>query len=265
MAPLNDLTQTRPDPRPVVRAVGITKYFGGIRALENVSLDFMPGEIVALVGDNGAGKTTLVKILSGIYQPDEGSIWVGDTEVRHLDPRRARDIGIETVYQQLFLCDNLGAAANVMLGREPVRARVGPFQFMDNKRSVNEARRHIAELGVELDDLVSPVRRLSGGQRQAIAIARATLSAHRLIQFDEPTAALGIRQTRATLELIQRVAAQGIAVTVISHNLDDVFAVAHRIVALRLGCISLDTLVAQTTREQVVDCMTGMAIGKRLS
>jgi D-xylose transport system ATP-binding protein len=259
---MNDTSQIRMDAQPVVRAVGITRYFGGVKALENVSLDLMPGEVVALVGDNGAGKSTLVKILSGIYQPDEGSIWLGETEVRHLDPMKARDFGIETVYQQLFLCDNLGAAANVMLGREPVRARFGPFQFMDSKRSVVEARKHIADLGVDLDDLVTPVRRLSGGQRQALAIARATLSAHRLIQFDEPTAALGIRQTRATLDLIRRVAAQGIAVIVISHNLDDVFAVAHRIVALRLGSISLDTPVSQTTREKVVACMTGMAFGK---
>ena len=250
---------------PVVRAAGITKYFGGVRALENVSLDFIPGEIVALVGDNGAGKSTLVKILSGIYQPDEGSIWLGDTEVRQLDPARAREFGIETVYQQLFLCDNLGAAANVMLGREPVRARMGPLRFIDNNRAVKEARQHVAELGIELENMIAPVRRLSGGQRQAIAIARATLNAHRLIQFDEPTAALGIRQTRATLELIQRVAARGVAVIVISHNLDDVFAIAHRILVLRLGSINLDTRVDQTTREQVVACMTGMSFGKEAS
>ncbi len=119
---MNDASPTRPELQPVVRAVGITKYFGGVKALEKVSLDLMPGEIVALVGDNGAGKSTLVKILSGIYRPDEGSIWLGDVQVQHLDPSRAREFGIETVYQQLFLCDNLGAAANVMLGREPVRA-----------------------------------------------------------------------------------------------------------------------------------------------
>lgn len=260
-----DSSPTRSAVQPVVRAVGITKYFGGVRALENVSLDLTPGEIVALVGDNGAGKSTMVKILSGIYQPDEGSIWLGDKEVQHLDPGRAREFGIETVYQQLFLCDNLGAAANVMLGREPVRARFGPFRFIDNKRSVTEARKHIAELGIELDNMVSPVRRLSGGQRQAIAIARATVNAHRLIQFDEPTAALGVRQTRATLDLIRRVAARGVAVIVISHNLDDVFAVAHRIVALRLGGISLNTPVDQTTREQVVAGMTGMSFGKEPS
>lgn len=228
-------------------------------------MDLIPGEIIALVGDNGAGKSTLVKILSGIYQPDEGSIWLGETEVRHLDPGRAREFGIETVYQQLYLCDNLGAAANVMLGREPVRTRFGPLRFIDNKRSIREAGKHIAELGIELDNMIAPVRRLSGGQRQAIAIARATVNAHRLIQFDEPTAALGVRQTRATLDLIQRVAARGVAVIVISHNLDDVFAVASRIVALRLGGICLNTPVGQTTREQVVACMTGMSFGRENS
>ncbi len=219
----------------------------------------MPGEVVALVGDNGAGKSTLVKILSGIYQADEGSIWLGDVKVPQLNAKRAREFGIETVYQQLFLCDNLGAAANVMLGQEPVRYRIGPWQILDKRRSVEEARWHIGELGIELADLNSPVRRLSGGQRQAIAIARATVNAHRLIQFDEPTAALGVRQTKATLELIQRVATRGVAVIVISHNLDDVFAVAQRVVVLRLGRITLDTRVAATTREQVVACMTGMS------
>jgi D-xylose transport system ATP-binding protein len=262
---MSEPSQSRLHTPPVVRAVSVTKYFGGVRALENISLDLIPGEIVALVGDNGAGKSTFVKILSGIYQPDEGSIWLGDTQVRQLDPGRARKFGIETVYQQLLLCDNLGAAANVMLGREPVRARFGPLRFIDSKRSVNEARKHIAELGIELENMIAPVRRLSGGQRQAIAIARSTVSAHRLIQFDEPTAALGVRQTRATLDLIQRVAARGVAVIVISHNLDDVFAVAHRIVALRLGRISLNTQVNQTTREQVVACMTGMSFGKEAS
>jgi D-xylose transport system ATP-binding protein len=248
--------------KPVVRGIGITKYFGGVRALDNVSIDLLPGEIVALVGDNGAGKSTLVKILSGMYQADEGSIWLGEVEVRHLNARRAREFGVETVYQQLLLCDNLGAAANVMLGQEPVRSRIGPFKIIDNKRLISEARKHIAELGITLANFITPVRQFSGGQRQAIAIARATVNAHRLIQFDEPTAALGVRQTRATLDLIQRVAAKGIAVVVITHNLDDVFAVAERIVALRLGRITLDTPAHAATREQVVASMTGMSFGR---
>jgi ABC-type sugar transport system ATPase subunit len=250
---------------PLVRGIHITKYFGGVRALDDVSLDLIPGEIVALVGDNGAGKSTLVKIFSGIHQADEGSLWLGDVEVPDLTARRARAFGIETVYQQLLLCDNLGAAANVMLGQEPVRFRFGPLQVIDHRRSLELARQHIAELGIDLVDLESPVRRLSGGQRQAIAIARATVNAHRLIQLDEPTAALGVRQTQATLALIRRVAAKGVAVIVISHNLDDVFDVAQRVVALRLGRIALDTPVSQTTREQVVAGMTGMSFRRDAS
>jgi ABC-type sugar transport system ATPase subunit len=250
---------------PLVRGVRITKYFGGVRALDAVSLDLFPGEIVALVGDNGAGKSTLVKIFSGIHQPDEGSLWLGDIKVSNLTIRQAREFGIETVYQQLFLCDNLGAAANVMLGQESVRSGYGRLQVLDNQRSLELARQQIAELGIELDDLETPVRRLSGGQRQAIAIARATIHAHRLIQFDEPTAALGVRQTRATLDLIQRVAAKGVAVIVISHNLDDVFAVAQRVVALRLGKIVLDSPISETTREEVVACMTGVSLQKDIS
>jgi ABC-type sugar transport system ATPase subunit len=246
------------DAEPVVRCVNITKYFGGVQALNRVSLNFHAGEVVALVGDNGAGKSTVVKILSGIHQADEGSIWLGDIEVKSLNPHRAREFGIETVYQNLSLCDNLGPAANVMLGQEPIRSRIGPFKFIDTKRSIEEARSRIDELGIVLDDMVAPVRRLSGGQRQAIAIARATVKAHRLIQLDEPTAALGVRQTKATLDLVRGVASQGVAVIVISHNLDDVFAVAHRIVALRLGQVTLDAPVDSTSKEEVVACMTGV-------
>jgi ABC-type sugar transport system ATPase subunit len=213
---------------------------------------------VALVGDNGAGKSTVIKIFSGIHQPDYGSIWLGETEVKSLNPRRAREFGIETVYQDLHLCENLGAAANVLLGQEPVRFGIGPFQFIDTRQSAEKARTRIEDLGIIMDDLFTPVRRLSGGQRQAIAIARAMVNAHRLIQFDEPTAALGVRQTKAMLDLVGRVALQGVAVTIISHNLDNVFSVAKRIVVLRLGKIALDKPVHSTTKEEVVACMTGM-------
>jgi len=262
--PLEPATHDRPASRAaLLRCVGVSKFFGGVRALNRVSLDLFPGEIVALVGDNGAGKSTLVKILSGIYRPDEGELWLGSERVEHLTARRARDLGVETVYQHLSLCDNLGAAANVFLGREPVRWRMGPFRVLDEERAIVEARRRIEEVGVALDDLSVPVRRLSGGQRQAIAIARALVSAHRLVMFDEPTAALGVKQTHVTLELIRRVAAQGIAVVLISHNLDDVFAVAQRIVALRLGQVSLDAPLAEVSRATVVAVMTGLAFRER--
>lgn len=246
--------------KPHIRCVGISKYFGGVQALNAVSLDLYPGEVTALVGDNGAGKSTLIKILSGIHQPDEGEIWIGETQVSHLNPQRVRDFGIETVYQHLSLCDNLDAAANVMLGQEPIRWNFGPLRFIDKKQSVIEAQRRIEEVGVNLKDFSAPVRSLSGGQRQAVAIARAMVNAHRLIMFDEPTAALGVRQTKATLDLVRRVADQGVAVILISHNLDDVFAVANRVVALRLGTITLDKPFESTTREEVVGCMTGISV-----
>jgi simple sugar transport system ATP-binding protein len=159
---------------PLLRCARITKYFGGVRALNDVSLEIFTHELVAFVGDNGAGKSTLVKTLSGIIQPDEGEIWFDGTQIHHLTPHRAREIGIETVYQDLALCDNLGAAANVTLGREPVRFRIGPLRFMDFRREQREARQRISEVGINLEDYVGPVRRLSGGQRQAIAITRAS-------------------------------------------------------------------------------------------
>lgn len=259
-----ELDTATPAPNPpraaLLRCVGASKFFGGVRALHRVSLDLFPGEIVALVGDNGAGKSTLVKILSGIYQPDEGELWFGDERTERLTARQAREFGVETVYQHLMLCDNLGAAANVMLGQEPVRWRLGPLRILDDQRASAEAHRRIGEVGVVLDDLTAPVRRLSGGQRQAVAIARAMVNAHRVVMFDEPTAALGVKQTQATLELIRRVAAQGIAVLLISHNLDDVFAVAQRVVALRLGRVALDVRADLTSRATVVAAMTGVSL-----
>lgn len=244
--------------RPLVRLQGISKYFGGVRALDCVSLDFAAGEIVALVGDNGAGKSTLVKILSGLYSPDEGRIVFPDLAVCRLTPKDARRHGIETVHQNLLLCDNLGAAANVVLGQEPVRWRLGPLRALDDAQAADEAARRLVQVGATIDDLWSPVRRLSGGQRQAVAIARALFSAHRLIILDEPTAALGVKQTQSTLEVIRSVAAQGVAVIFISHNLDDVFAVADRVVAMRMGRVTLDGRASNVSRAQAVAAMTGM-------
>ena len=251
-----------PNGKPLIHCVGITKYFGGVQALNKVSLDLHPGEIVALVGDNGAGKSTFVKILSGIHPPDEGEIWIGETRFQQLNPGQARSLGIETVYQHLSLADNLGAAANVMLGQEPVRLRIGPLRVIDEKQSIAEAQRRISEVGARLEDFTIPVRTLSGGQRQAVAVARALVKANRLIMFDEPTASLGVRQIKAALELVKRVAGQGVAVIIISHNLDDVFAVAYRVVALRLGQITLNKPLADTAREEIVACMTGLTFQK---
>jgi ABC-type sugar transport system ATPase subunit len=241
-----------------VRCVGITKFYAGVQALDDVSVDLHAGECVCLVGDNGAGKSTLVKILSGIMGPDRGQVLI-DGQAVNLTRQAARQHGIEAVYQDLALCDPLGAVANVMLGQEPIRFSLGPLRFIDRRAATETAKRKIREIGIELADPTTPVRRLSGGQRQAIAIARATVRGHRMVIFDEPTAALGVRQTKTTLELVRRVTDQGVAVVMISHSLDDVFAVADRIVALRLGRVTLNTRLEATSREEVVTCMTGIA------
>ncbi len=242
---------------PVLRCVGITKFFGGVRALAGVSMDLHAGQIVGLVGDNGAGKSTFVKILSGLLQPDSGQLRFDEHLIDDLTPQKARSWGVETVYQNLELCDDLSAAANVMLGQERIRFRLGPFRFIDHRWAVSETKRRLVELGIELQDYENPVRRFSGGQRQAIAIARATVRGHRLVIFDEPTAALGLRQTEATARLIRRVAAQNVAVILISHSLEQVFSLADRIVSLRLGEVTLDASPSQTTPDEVRAHMSG--------
>jgi ABC-type sugar transport system ATPase subunit len=251
------------DPDVVLRCEDIVKWFGGVQSLDGVSLTVHAGEIVALCGDNGAGKSTLVKTLSGIHQPDAGSIWIDGEPISGLSPPLARELGIETVHQDLALCDNLDAVANVVLGQEPVRFRLGPFAFRNERAAQRIARQRLDDVGIAIKDMDASVRRLSGGQRQAIAIARAMMHAKRLMMLDEPTAALGIHQTETTLEVIRSVARNGIGVMVISHSIDDVFAVADRIVVLRLGRVILDKPAAETTEDEVVAHITGSRLRNR--
>jgi ABC-type sugar transport system ATPase subunit len=243
---------------PLLRCVGLTKYFGAVRALDNASLEVRSGEVVALVGDNGAGKSTLVNLISGLHQPDAGEIWLADEKLTHLTTAEARDLGIETVHQQLALCDNLDAASNIILGREPVKFRLGPLRFIDRKRAITEAEDGMATIGTRIDSFNVPVRRFSGGQRQGISVARATVRGGRVMIFDEPTAALGVHQKRTTLDLVRRVAERGIAVLLISHNLDEVFDVADRIVVLRLGRVVLEGSSAEISPELAVAAITGL-------
>jgi ABC-type sugar transport system ATPase subunit len=246
--------------RPVaLRCEGIVKWFGGVQSLAGVSLRVHAGEVVAMVGDNGAGKSTLIKTLSGIHQPDAGTIWFGDEEASHLTPSRVREMGIETVYQDLALCDNLNAVANVVLGQEPVRFRIGPVSILDKREATRTAKQRLREVGIQIADFNVTVRRLSGGQRQAVAIARALMQASRVMMLDEPTAALGLKQTRTTLDVIRSIAGQGIGVVMISHSIDDVFQVADRIVVLRLGRVVLDTPAESTSPDSIVAHVTGAA------
>lgn len=248
-----DLTQ------PVVQCVNVTKTFGGVHALREVSLNLLPGRITALVGDNGAGKSTLVKVIGGMYAPDLGHLTVGGKVTSNLSPKHASNQGIEVVYQDLALCDNLPTEANIVLGREPHRNILG-LKFLDERQAKRVGRERLEALGARIPDWDVPVRRLSGGQRQAIAIARATISGHRLIVLDEPTAALGVSQTEATLQLLRNMVKQNVAIMLIMHNLDQVFEISDHIVVLRLGQVTLDTPKSETTKRQIVAHMTGIGI-----
>jgi ABC-type sugar transport system ATPase subunit len=253
---------TAPPSQPVCSCRNIDKFFGSLRALANVSLDIFPGEVLALVGDNGAGKTTFARILSGSERPDAGSISIDGRRLRYLTAPMARRYGIGTVSQDLALCDNLSAAMNVVIGRPPLtRIRIGKFGVVDRRRSEAVAREHISTIGVNLGDYSAPIRQLSGGQRQAIAIGRVLTGFSRLVIFDEPTAALGVRQRRSTLRIIKDAAQSGIATVIVSHNLEEVLSIADRVVAFWLGAVVIDKRIADTTIEEVRRAMEGMAVG----
>jgi len=233
----------------------ISKSFGAIQALNNVSLEIAPGEVLGLMGDNGAGKSTLVKIVAGNFRPSAGNIEVDDKLTNFQKPLDAQSEGIEVVYQDLALCDNLTAASNVFLGREPQRSIAG-FKFIDYAAMRDQAAQLFAQLKSETRprDLV---RRMSGGQRQAVAIARTLLSDAKIVLMDEPTAAISVRQIAEVLDLIRRLSSQGISVVLISHRMPDVFAVADRVAVLRRGSLVANKAISESSPEEVTGLITG--------
>jgi D-xylose transport system ATP-binding protein len=249
------------DPRseePLLSLSGLEKTYGGLTALSDVSFDVRKGEIVALVGDNGAGKSTLVKIISGTIVPEKGEILFGGIPVTIRKPQDAADLGIQTVYQDLALCENLDTVQNLFLGREIHAGFLGASKLA---RPVMEQRGHAAlsDLNVKIHDYGVPVGRLSGGQRQSVAIARAVLSKPRVILLDEPTAALGVAQRAEVVALILRLRDQGLGVIVVSHDLGDVLEIADRVVVLRLGRKVADRPAPEWTRSSLVAAITGVA------
>jgi D-xylose transport system ATP-binding protein len=246
---MNSATATE---TPTLELRGISKSFGSVQALTDVDFEVRSGEVMALVGDNGAGKSTLIKCIAGIYPIDSGQVLFDGHPVTVPSPRHASELGIEIVYQDLALCDNLDIVQNMFLGREIIHSRL-----LDEPAMETSARRTLNSLSVRtVTSARQSVSSLSGGQRQTVAIAKAVLWNSKVVLLDEPTAALGVAQTRQVLDLVRRLADQGLGVVIITHNMVDVFEVADRIVPLFLGRVTADLAVADTSHSQVVELIT---------
>jgi ABC-type sugar transport system ATPase subunit len=241
---------------PLLEARKISKRFGGVHALENVDFRLHAGEVVALAGDNGAGKSTLIKIISGVFAADEGDLSYQGQHVSFANPHDARARGIETIYQDLALADNLDVGANVFLGREPMTRWLG-LPVIDRVRMREEAARTLDTLDIGLDRLDRPVRALSGGQRQCVAIGRALHWHAKVLIMDEPTAALGVPEQRKVLALVHSLKARGVGIIFISHNLQDIFAASDRIVVLRRGLNVGERATAEANPDEIVRLMVG--------
>ncbi len=242
---------------PLLEVRNLSKSFGPVQALSDLSMQVHPGEVVALAGDNGAGKTTLIKAISGVFRPTSGEILLRGETVSFSSPQEARERGIETIYQDLALADNLSIGANIFLGREPMRRAFGFLPVLDRRKMAEAAKATMALLDFHVNRLDAPVSNFSGGQRQAVAIGRAVYWNAQVLIMDEPTAALGVPEQRKVISLIHQLKAQGRGVVFISHNLQDIFAVSDRIVVLRRGVMAGMRRISETSHDAVVKMMIG--------
>ena len=240
----------------LLEARGIKKYFGAITALDGVSFHVSPGEALGVVGDNGAGKSTLMKILSGLYKPSEGSLFFQGEQVRFDSPRDARRVGIEMVYQDFALAGNMAIYENIYLGREPGRKFAG-LTIVDREKARQMAKDHLDRLKIHVKSIDQPVEELSGGQRQAVAIARATAFNAKVVIMDEPTAALAIKEVGKVLDLIKTLKEHGVAVIIISHRMDDIFYACDRVMALYQGTNFAEAPLDRTHRNEVIGWIMG--------
>ena len=243
----------------ILEAKSVSKFFGTITALENVDLNLSPGEVLGVVGANGAGKSTLMKVLSGLYIPSEGSIYFEGKEVFFSSPRDSQNLGIEMVYQDLSLAENLPIGDNIFLGREPTK-NFGPIKLLDHKKRKQLTEEHLAKLKINVKSADQKVEELSGGQRQAVAIARATAFDAKIVIMDEPTAALAVKEVSKVLDLIRSLKNLGVGVIVISHRMDDIFSVSDRVMALFQGTNFAQSQLKETSRDEVV----GWIMGKKI-
>ena len=242
---------------PLIEARSISKHFGAVTALEEVNLSLMPGEVLGVVGDNGAGKSTLMKILAGLYPPSQGQLIVQGQPLQFSSPKDARDRGIEMVYQDLALAGNLRIDENIFLGREQTRRVLGFIPVVHHRANMRQAQEHLERLRIHVKSVSQRVEELSGGQRQAVAIARATAFDAKVIIMDEPTSALAIKEVRKVLDLIKDLRTHGIGVILISHRLDDVFYVCDRVMALFHGRNFAEAPLGRTDRNEVIGWIMG--------
>jgi len=245
------------EPTPVIAVKGLTKHYGGVKALTDAEFRLNPGEHVAIVGDNGAGKSTFVRLITGVEQPSRGDILMDGQAVAFDSPLDAREQGVETVFQNLALAEDLDVPANIFMGREITRLNLGPLSILNHRAMRAQSVEMLSTTGVKIQDLSEPMRGMSGGQRQCVAIARAAGFAKKLIILDEPTAALGVQETARVEEIIHGLKARGVPLIIISHNLRQVFDLVDRIYVFRQGRIICSRLKAQTTPEEIVGLITG--------
>ena len=241
----------------LVETKNITKRFGGLTAVNNVSFGVQAGEIVAVLGDNGAGKSTLIKMISGVHQPDGGQILVKGKEVEIQSPMDALSMGIETIYQDLALAENMNVYSNIFLGREKTKKVFGLFNVMDSQYMFDESQGVLDKLNIQIPSLRNNVRTLSGGQRQAVAISRSIYWNANFLIMDEPTAALGVAQQKQVLDLVKSLKDHGLGIIIISHQMHDVFAVADRIIVMRRGEKVGDLKKMETNPDEVVNLIVG--------
>jgi ABC-type sugar transport system ATPase subunit len=242
---------------PMLQVRQLTKRFGGLTAVDRVDLDVHPGEVVGLLGDNGAGKSTLIKMVSGVYHPDGGQIIFQGKEIKLGSPMDALDLGIETLYQDLALAENLNVYANIFLGREKTKPFLGFIRVLDHAAMHAESQKVLKRLEIEIPSLRSQIKTLSGGQRQAVAIGRSIYWNAKLLIMDEPTAALGVQEQRKVLDLVRVLRSQNIPVIIISHQLHDIFSVSDRLVIMRRGKKVAERLTKETTPDEIVGLIIG--------
>jgi len=242
---------------PLLEVKNITKRFGGLVAVDNVNMKLFPGEVVGILGDNGAGKSTLIKVISGVYHADAGKIYFNNQMIRINNPMEALRIGIETIYQDLALAENLNVYSNIFLGREKLKKYLGFIDVLDHDYMLNESKKVLKRLDIQIPSLRNKIINLSGGQRQAVAISRSIYWDAKLLIMDEPTAALGVVEQEKVLNLVKTLSSQGVSVIVISHQMRDVFSVASRLIVMRRGKKVAERITKKTTHEEIVGLIVG--------